>query len=453
MERVKENKFIIILLVFLAICIFLIENSYLPAPDEYNYSHIAWTDHKISGINDLITSQISLYQNWTGRIPVHTTIQTILWLGTWIYNIINPIIFIIFIILLGSIIKKEINYFKISLTLFLILFTIKAGGEKFIWLSGSINYLWTTTIMLGVMYYFYKILMKDKKLSNKEIPIFLILSFLAGWSQENVAFVLGTFIIMICLINIKKFLKYPKRDKAIIISSIIIFGIGALALIFAPGNFLRASTMQSDIKASIHHILSNLKNMGRLGIIYVISLIIIWILRNKQEQQDRKDMLKLHVILIVTFIVALIPMILINEFPPRSTLPYEAILLIGILANSSVIIENLNLKKSLIIIEIILTIGICYRLSNNIFTAQKYMVPYKEKITSEINQAKEEGKKDLVLSAFEESNKVQLLGPRSWLIDFSPTEDKDNIINQYMARFYGFDSIIINKAEESDQNK
>lgn len=237
MERVKENKFIIILLVFLAICIFLIENSYLPAPDEYNYSHIAWTDHKISGINDLITSQISLYQNWTGRIPVHTTIQTILWLGTWIYNIINPIIFIIFIILLGSIIKKEINYFKISLTLFLILFTIKAGGEKFIWLSGSINYLWTTTIMLGVMYYFYKILMKDKKLSNKEIPIFLILSFLAGWSQENVAFVLGTFIIMICLINIKKFLKYPKRDKAIIISSIIIFGIGALALIFAPGNF------------------------------------------------------------------------------------------------------------------------------------------------------------------------------------------------------------------------
>ena len=82
MERVKENKFIIILLVFLAICIFLIENSYLPAPDEYNYSHIAWTDHKISGINDLITSQISLYQNWTGRIPVHTTIQTILWLGT-----------------------------------------------------------------------------------------------------------------------------------------------------------------------------------------------------------------------------------------------------------------------------------------------------------------------------------------------------------------------------------
>lgn len=307
--------------------------------------------------------------------------------------------------------------------------------------------------MLGVMYYFYKNLMKDKKLSNKEIPIFLILSFFAGWSQENVAFVLGTFIIMICLINIKKFLKYPKRDKAIIISSIIIFGIGALALIFAPGNFLRASTMQSDIKASIHHILSNLKNMGRLGIIYVISLIIIWILRNKQEQQDRKDMLKLHVILIVTFIVALIPMILISEFPSRSTLPYEAILLIGILANSSVIIENLNLKKSLIIIEIILTIGIYYRLSNNIFTAQKYMVPYKEKITSEINQAKEEGKKDIVLSAFEESNKVQLLGPRSWLIDFSPTEDKDNIINQYMARFYGFDSIIINKAEESDQNK
>lgn len=450
MKKLKENKFIIILLVFLSICIFLIENSYLMAPDEYNYSHIPWTDHKISGLNDIVTSQLKMYQNWTGRIPVHTTIQILLYLGIWIYNIINPIIFIIFIIMLGSIIKKGNNYLKISFTLFLILFTIKAGGEKFIWLSGSINYLWTTTIMLGVVYYYYKILMKDKIITNKEIPIFLILSFFAGWSQENVAFVLGTFIITICIVNIKKFLKYSKRDKAILIIAIIIFGIGAMTLIFAPGNFLRASTMESDIKVSIHNILSNLKNMSRLGLIYIISLITIFVLRNKQEEQEKKELLKLNIMLIITVIMAMLPMLIITEFPLRSTLPYETMIFIGVIANSSAIIEKLNLKKSLIIIEIILTLGICYKLGNNIFVAQKYMLPYKEKIMTEINQAKEEGKKDVIISTFEEADKVKLLGPRGWLVDFSPTEDKDYIINQYMAIYYGFDSIATNKTIESD---
>ena len=51
-----------------------------------------------------------------------------------------------------------------------------------------------------------------------------------GWSQENVAFVLGSYIIVIGLSNIKKFIKYSIKEKILIISSIILFGIGALLL-------------------------------------------------------------------------------------------------------------------------------------------------------------------------------------------------------------------------------
>lgn len=448
MEKIKKNKFTIILLVFFAICIFLIGKAYMPAPDEYNYSNITWTNHRISGIKDLITSQVSLYEKWTGRIPVHTTIQTILYLGTWIYHLINPIVFITFIILIGTIIFKESSYFKISFTLFLILFFIKSNGEKFIWLSGSVNYLWTTTIMLGVMCYFYNILMKDKKLENKDIPMFFILSFFAGWSQENVAFVLGTFIIIICLTNVKKFLKYSKRDKSIVIASIIIFGIGALLLIFAPGNFSRASAIHSDIKNSIQNVLKNLINIKELIVIYAISMIAILMLKSKK--QDKKEIVKTQAILIGTFIIALMPMVIISEFPPRATLPYEAIILVGILANCSIIIKELDLRKTIIVIEVICTIGICYKLSKNISIAQNYMLPYKEKITMEINQAKKQGEKDVVLSEFEESNRIVALGPTSLLVNFAPTESKDHIINEYMAKFYGFDSITINKSLESD---
>lgn len=243
----------------------------MPAPDEYNYSHIAWTEHRLSGIKDIVTSQMSMYEKWTGRIPVHTMIQTILYAGTWTYELLNPIIFIAFIALIGSIVYKKQNYFKISLTMFLILFFVHGAGEKFIWLSGSINYLWTSTIMLGVIYYFYNIFMKNKKIKNNLIPLFLGLSFFAGWSQENVAFILGSFIILIVLINFKKFIKFNKKEKVVIISSILLFGIGALLLIFAPGNFSRASNMGEGIQ--IKNILSNLKHMSGLIIIYMISIL------------------------------------------------------------------------------------------------------------------------------------------------------------------------------------
>ena len=86
--KMKDKKMyipIIILFVFIGLALYAINSGYMMAPDEYNYSNIAWTDHRLSSIGDIITSQMSMYQQWTGRIPVHTTIQTILYLGTWIY--------------------------------------------------------------------------------------------------------------------------------------------------------------------------------------------------------------------------------------------------------------------------------------------------------------------------------------------------------------------------------
>ena len=397
---------------------------------------------KIHNVKGIVKTQVLLYEKWTGRIPVHTLIQTILYIGTWIYYLINPIIFITFVILIGKIVSKETNYFKISLTLFLILFFVKSSAQKFIWLSGSVNFLWTSTIMLGVMYYFYNILMKNEKITKKEIPIFLTISFFAGWSQENVAFVLGTFIIMICLINIKQFLKYQKRDKAVIIASIVLFGIGAMALIFAPGNFIRANTMQRDIKNSIINILEIIKCMIETIVIYIISTVGVFII--KSDKKEKSLILKTQLILIITIIVALLPMLFITEFPTRAGLAYETIILIGILANTSFIVKNLNLKKTVVILEIICTIGVVYKLAKNVSVSQNYVQPYKDKMIIEIYQAQKEGKRDVALSEFKDKDKIVALGPTALLrTDDFPEKSPDSLTNRYMARFYGFDNITI----------
>ncbi len=102
----------------------------------------------------------------------YNIIQSMLYLGAWIYQIINPIMFIVFILLLGNIIFSKPNYFKVVLATFLIIFEILGLGEKFIWMSGSVNYLWTTTMMLILMCYYYAIFEKDKKLNFIQILFF-----------------------------------------------------------------------------------------------------------------------------------------------------------------------------------------------------------------------------------------------------------------------------------------
>lgn len=435
MEKIKSKLPVILIILFIMTAIFIISDSYIMAPDEYNYSHIAWTDIKIEGIKDIITSQISMYKNWTGRVPVHTCIQFLLYVGTWLYKIINPIIFVIFILLLGKIINKEQNYYKVILPIFLLLFTIKDVGEKFIWLSGSINYLWTGTIVTLMIYYYYKILEKQENINKKTIPIFLLLSFLSGWSQENMAFVLGSFIITIFLLNIKKIKNSDKKTKITIFLSIILFGIGAMLLLFAPGNFIRFNTTEKTFH--LDNIITNLKGIKYLIIIYIISLIGALLKNNKQ---GIKEVIRKQLIFLIPVAIGLTPMIIISEFYPRAMLAYEIMLIIITINNTETTIKNLNLKKLVIAFNMILTILVGYNLITNIAISQNYMKPYKEKMQTQIQIAQSKGEKKVILSRFDYASKINN-SRRNILLNFAPTSFKENIINTYMATYYGFDTV------------
>lgn len=441
MKKYANKIATVLLLIFIAVTIYLISSTYMMAPDEYNYSHISWTDTKLNSFSDIITSEMSMYQQWTGRIPVHTIIQSMLYLGAWIYQIINPIMFIVFILLLGNIIFSKPNYFKVVLATFLIIFEILGLGEKFIWMSGSVNYLWTTTMMLILMCYYYAIFEKDKKLNFIQILFFWIVSFLAGWSQENVVFILGSFIIVIGIKNFKKFLKMNNKQKAYIILSILLFGIGVILLIFAPGNFKRMNTTES--KLQITNIIQNFKLIGNLIGIYIISLFGLVFTNGSKEnikKEEKSQIWKNQILFILPMFIGLLPMVIIAEFPVRAMLPYEAMIIVLTVSNAQYIVKKLEIRKIRIILSVLLTFAVGYELCTNVIVAQKYMKPYKEDIQNRVQIAQNAGEKEVILPKFTQeslvaSKKINLL------VDFSPKTIRTNIINTYMSIYYGFDSI------------
>lgn len=429
-KKLCTNIFLIIIFLLM----FVICSSSMFAQDEYNYSNISNSNgERVEDIGDIISSQIFLYKNWTGRVLATGLTQLFLMLGTKVYYIINPLIFICFIVLIGKILGGKNSILSVSSTCFLILWTTSVFWEKYIWISGSFNYLWPATGMLIVMYYFYRTIIIEEKLKKRDAIILPIISFMTGWSQENVAFVTGMFLIILVLFNIKKILKSEKREKVTLITSIILFGIGAMGLIFAPGNFARMNS--STGTHSLEHIIENLKAIRYLITIFIITSTIIYFFIKDKRKTIGKELLYF----ILPMLIALIPMIIIPEFPARSMLAYELCIIIATTKNVEIIEENLKgERKGLFVVTSIAVILAIYPMMHKASFAYKYIKPYREQLQLAIDNGIQKGEKDIVVPKFEYYENAKQL---EVLTDIFPKESDICIINTYMSIYYGVDSI------------
>lgn len=436
-KYIKQYLPIVTFLILVAICIFLIGNSNLFAPDEYNYSNIYNTTQRISSLKDLQVSLTGFYNNWTGRILVHGAIQLFLWLNiNWFY-VLNSLVFVFFLIGIIKLFRNKVSVFYLSITLFLIIYCTRAFSDKYIWISGSLNYLWPTCLMLYTLSFFYNGIVHNKKYSAINTIFFWIIAFLTGWSQENIAFVTGSFIIAIVLFNLKKFLKLPIKEKIYWITSIIIFGIGSMLLILAPGNFVRLNTNEHS-QLYIINIARNLFHIQNLIVIYIVLFIAVFIKENNAGKKYTVCFEQLKYI-IFPCAIAMLPMLIISEFYDRSMLPYETLVIAGIIYSLNVLIKNTSNRNKILLGSTIL-FGFCslFPLFSNSIFCIKYLKPYKETYLSQAEEQKQSGSSNLVLKQFEYFDKIPV---QSMICDNFLDSLSNDFINQFAARYFSVASI------------
>ncbi len=430
--KISENKLLFIIIVITFFLIMFLCKYQMFAQDEYNYSNVDRSNERVDSVSDIIETQINMYKEWTGRIPVSGLIQLFLYIGTPVYNVVNSLVFIVALIFICKVLNNKVSILQISGVLFLIVFAIGSFWEKFIWISGSLNYLWPVTAILIVMYYIYNIIINNKSLKSLEKAFLYFMSFFAGWSQENAAFVLGSFFMIIIVLNIKKILKRDNKISSTVIISTLLFGVGAILLIFAPGNFSRLG--DSDTSVTFEHILNNFSQIKYLIIIYILTTVLALI-----STKSRDKILHQILYFMIPCGIALVPMLIIHEFPQRAMLAYEICFMICI-SNNIMILENKfnKNKKSMMIITYIVSISAISILTYKTWFAFKYVEPYKEEIDEQINYARLTNNKDVVLTKFERYDQAEKLG--IYMDPFPKTLDI-SIINTYIARYYGFNSI------------
>ena len=134
-------------------------------------------------------------------------------------------------------------------------------------------------------------------------------------------------------------------------------------------------------------------------------------------------------------------MAIITYFPPRAFLAYEVMFMIVFARNIVIISKELNKYNILIaIISIICSLIVFGKFSPSTLGQINYIIPYKDKVTSEYEQALANGEKDVLVSKFEYANWIHA---EDWIniANFFPEFDYHMPVNALISQYYGFDRL------------
>ena len=459
-NKVKFSNFIKIsaligLLLLIFASILLLNHSTLLSPDDYNYTFVPATGNSrmVDSLENALMSAKYFYNNWTGRVLPHVLIGFFRSLDPNIYTVVNSIMFMIFVVVIDKVLNKKVTFFGI-LSIFAYLTFSMMFGEKFAWISGAFNYLWPATFMTILVYYFYNYFVGKKELNIFGKIALTLFAFIAAFMHENTAFVGGSFLLCMCAFKFKDYLKFDKAKKITIALIFIMFCLGTAATVFAPGNFIRMEGEGGNFSWAF---LDNYKNNQRPLKWVLFSMVIVFILENIKVLKDdenvnisfKRNYKKLDYTLvkeeflhfILPALIATVPMAIISYFPPRAFLAYEVMFMIVFAKNVTYVIEYFkNYEKLIAVCAILATLFLFAKFSPSTLAQINYIIPYKEKVTAQYEEAKAKGEKDVIVSLFEQTPWIHIY---DWIniSNFYPEFNFKMPVNRLISTYYGFDRL------------
>ena len=232
LEIIKKNKILILILsIFFVILLYCSLNT-LILNDDLGYSFLYRNNVRITNIVQVFKMQLSDYKIISSRVFVHSIVQILLIFGKNVWSILNPIVIIFNFYFINKIIKlykpnsnKLFNYL-FGLCCFLLIINFK---WIIYWVAGSVNYVWTSTLLFMFIYLYLKYGL------NKKMWVNMLLVLIISIIHES-TFVFTLIFIVLTLIYDLLILKKFDRKKLLLFIPIIISG---AFLFLGPGTFSR----------------------------------------------------------------------------------------------------------------------------------------------------------------------------------------------------------------------
>ncbi|MDR2955763.1 MAG: DUF6056 family protein [Prevotella sp.] len=350
-----------VLLVVFSVTFFL-NRLYPVFADDWVYSFVFETsffdhsDKRIEGITDILVSQYNHYMLWGGRSVAHTIAQFLLSINPFLCDLLNSLVYLgfVYLIYLFAVKGRGLNIGALILVAVLIWVFVPAFTPDVLWITGSANYLWCTSILLlfAYPYFSFFIIGKESRDSIPRIVLFFVAGIVAGWTNENTVppMILSLAIVCIYFYRNKKLSKW-------MVSGFIGICIGYIIMVAAPGNYARMDmeiiSLEQNIEPSLFSTLLHrlgkmlsgyyLKYMLPLVVAYV-GLYILYIKCSAKTEGLRKNKIYTSLLFFMAGHIAFFIMLATPTFPLRAMFGIVVYMIIAI----SIIYSEIDLQTPLL---------------------------------------------------------------------------------------------------------
>ena len=304
----KINKtsaaIVVILLTVAAVCMLFYANISVPfMMDDIWYSTNLASGNTLSGLGDVIESQVWHYLNWGGRSITHAFLQLSLMCGERGADVINTVLTLVLVMEMSHLsdagfLKKRSSrkLFLYSLMFGLLIACCPNLRMSMLWQAGCANYVYSSVWILA----FYIVYIRAMDQGTKDLPlseVFMVpLGFITGWSTENMG---PSACAVAALITFMMYKKGNAKGRRLVwmLEGVITSLAGSAICILAPGNSVRSMDSVDDLALTFpERLLQMLKGIGDY-LFPALVILVFSIILYKMTVKDRIPAFVLYLLL------------------------------------------------------------------------------------------------------------------------------------------------------------
>lgn len=393
-------------------------------------------DQKVENLSDIVESMKAHYNVMNGRILIHSIVQGVLMLPKGVFNVLNSAAYVALMLLIYKHCKGSSKDDRAVLFVLICLAAwtfLPDFGKTALWLTGSINYLWSTVFRLTVLLPFrlYADGKDDKTPWLKTIVMTLVCAAAGATNENTSAAFIGVAVLFMIYCRVHK-RKIPVWSMTGLIGALC----GFFFMVLAPGNSRRVN-IGDEVGNSIATRLVNIPaNMILFLSVFVGAFVVCTVILYTYDRKSGNEKTGIAFIAMLGAFGAAAVMIASPQFPTRAWfgIYVYAMTAVGILVYRTMLSENLT-RRLLLISVVFWSI---WSMMSCIHTAQDMnkLHTFDVKRDAYIEEQKSQGNYDLELEKYYTSDKHAVSTDGADI-----TEDPEHWRNITFAMHYGLDSV------------
>ncbi len=385
---------------------------------------------RIESIGDILPSLMAHGKYMNGRYTAHFFAQLFLLLPSFVFDVVNSLVFVGLIFVIYKIATKEsgTNNF-----LFVFLFGMtwlcqSDFGQVNLWLDGACNYLWALFFGILFVYPYISYVLYGERLKAFLLPPFFVVAFISGSFMENIspAFILvGALSVFASTLILKRKVRYEQ------IIGIILSLMGFILMMSAPGEWANKAT--DGTATSL--LTTLLVALGVLASLAVPIIVCIILLKRRITLHGWRDAKVLTVcILLIGALASNFALVLAAYYPLRCSAGCTTMLLFALtlLLSDVKVVPSGRLRTLCALLAVAIALSIAVGMTD---ITRTYVLCKENERT--VLEAKERGEGEVAILNIRPYTKYSAL----YLLKYIDTESPDGWPNASMAKYYEMERI------------